>query len=167
FRLQFRTENYALGMHTMSARGYASDGRILQSNIIQRQFVAGSDSTKAWIIIPIIILAVGGRMLTSWIADRNRTGKGPPLISGPFGGTICPKCDRPFAMHVWGLNVVMGKYDRCPHCGQWSLVRRVSPDALQNAAAAFADDEETAVSPPPSDDNSFRQQLDDSRFDSN
>ncbi|MCP4426230.1 MAG: hypothetical protein GY803_17200, partial [Chloroflexi bacterium] len=47
FRLQFRTENYALGMHTMSARGYASDGRILQSNIIQRQFVAGSDSTKA------------------------------------------------------------------------------------------------------------------------
>ncbi len=169
FRLQFRTENYALGVHTMSAVGYTSDGRQLQSNSIQRQFVSGSDSTKVtvWLIIPIILLAVGGRLFSSWITNRGRKETNQPAISGPFGGTLCPKCGRPFAMHIWGLNVVTGKYDRCPHCGKWSVVRRVSPDMLQSAAEAFAESaEETAVpSTPANDEDALRKQLDDSRFD--
>jgi hypothetical protein len=70
-------------------------------------------------------------------------------------------------MHIWGLNVVTGKYDRCPHCGKWSLVRRAHPDVLQSAAEAFAEaDAATAVSPPtPNDEDALRKQLDDSRFD--
>jgi DNA-directed RNA polymerase subunit RPC12/RpoP len=166
FRWQFNTGSYEVGTHTMSAVGYTVDGRELQSNVLQRQFISGSESNRLlyWIIIPIIVLAIGGRLISSWIANRGSKESEQPAISGPFGGTLCPKCGRPFAMHIWGLNVVAGKFDRCPHCGNWSLVRRVHPDALRSAAEAFADDGETAVSPPQDDTDSLHKRLDDSRF---
>lgn len=167
FRWQFKTDDFPLGVHTMSATGYTIDGRTLQSNSIQRQFISGSQSNSLlfWVLIPIIVLAVGGRMLSSWIAGRGTKQPGQPASSGPFGGTLCPKCGRPFAMHVWGVNLVVGKYDRCPHCGKWSMVRRVDPIILQGAAEAFADngDEETPL--PEDDSQSLAKRLDDSRFD--
>lgn len=164
FRWRFTTDSFPLGSHTMSAEGITVDGRTLQSNALQRQFISGSESNKLlfWILIPVLVLTIGGTLFTSWIAKR---GGAQPAVSGPFGGTICPKCGRPFAMHIWGLNVVAGKYDRCPHCGKWSLVRRVHPDILAGAVEAFAEDD-TPESPPPADDaHSLSKRLDDSRFD--
>jgi hypothetical protein len=167
FRWQIRTESYPLGIHTMNATGYTRDGQELESNVIQRQFVAGSDSTQVelWIIVLIITLSLGVRLLTSWIANRGPRKSSQPAISGPFGGTLCPKCGRPFAMHIWGLNVVAGKFDRCPHCGKWSLVRRVHPDILAGAVEAFADDEKQDTPPPNDDPQSLSKRLDESRFD--
>ena len=169
FRWRFTTNSFPVGSHTMSAMGITVDGRELQSNTLQRQFISGSESNQLlfWILIPIIVLAVGGRLLTSWIANRGNGKTDQPAVSGPFGGTICPKCGRPFAMHIWGFNVVAGKYDRCPHCGKWSLVRRVHPDILAGAVEAFAEDE-APKSPPPADDSqSLSKRLDESRFDDN
>ena len=169
FRWRFTTDSFPLGTHIMSATGVTVDGRTLQSNTLQRQFISGSESNQLlfWILIPIIVLAVGGRLLTSWIANRGNGKTGQPAVSGPFGGTLCPKCGRPFAMHIWGFNVVAGKYDRCPHCGKWSLVRRVHPDILAGAVEAFAEDE-APESPPPADDSqSLSKRLDESRFDDN
>lgn len=169
FRWRFHTDNFSQETHTMSAVGYTSDGRTLQSNTIQRQFISGGQSNQLlmWLLIPILVLAVGGRLVTSWIANRNNGGQ--PAISGPVGGTICPKCERPFAMHIWGFNVAVGKYDRCPHCGKWSLVRRVAPHLLQEAADAFAASkpEEPAPASTPDDAQSLAKRLDDSRFDNN
>ncbi len=167
FRLQFRTETYSLGVHTMSAEGETSDGRTLTSNTIQRQFVSGSDSTKAslWIIIPVLVLSIGGGAISAWIANRNRSDKDQPAVTGPFGGTICPKCGRPFAMHIWGPNIAIGKFDRCPHCGKWSVVRRVPPDALYSAAEALKEEPPESAAPALSEEERLRQQLDDSRFD--
>jgi len=70
-------------------------------------------------------------------------------------------------MHIWGLNMGLGKFDRCPHCGKWSVVRRVNPDLLAASAEAAerAARQETAVSEPLSDEEKLRRQLDDSRFD--
>lgn len=171
FRWQFNTNDYALGTHEMRAVGYTGNGRELQSNALQRQFVSSRDSTRSvlWIVIPILVLSLGGRLLSSWITNRGGGRTNQPAISGPFGGTLCPKCGRPFAMHIWGFNVVAGKYDRCPHCGRWSLVRRVHPDILRNAAEAFAEDEaeDTAVSHPADSPESFTKRLEDSRFDDN
>ncbi|MCB9419500.1 MAG: hypothetical protein H6667_06840 [Ardenticatenaceae bacterium] len=168
FRWQFKTDNFSLGTHTMSAVGYTVDGRTLQSNTIQRQFISSNESNKMlfWVVIPIIVLAIAGRFIVNWIANRGSKQTGQPASSGPFGGTICPKCGRPFAMHIWGLNVVAGKYDRCPHCGKWSVVRRVSPDALRSAAEALSTENEDSGTPPPADDSqSLSKQLDESRFD--
>ncbi len=166
FRLQFRTESYSLGIHTLSAVGYTGDGRILNSNTIQRQFVSGSSANRValWIIIPILVLALGGRAVSSWIANRGRAHEDKLAVTGPFGGTLCPKCSHPFAMHIWGINVGLGKYDRCPHCGKWSLVRRVPSDVLHSASVALAKDVGENA-PTTNDGDSFRQQLDDSRFD--
>ena len=161
FRLQFNTGRYALGPHTMGAVGYTVDGRELQSNVIQREFISNQESSRYlfWILIPILVLAVGGRLFSSWAANR---GSGEPAVSGPLGGAVCPQCGRPFALHIWGFNLVMGKYDRCPHCGKWSLVRRASPQQLQAAAFDAEQDTDTAVSLTPPD--SFAKKLEDSRF---
>ena len=167
FRWQFKTDSFPLGVHTMSAVGYTVDGRTLQSNTIQRQFISGSESNRMlyWVIIPIVVLAIGGRLITSWITNRGRKQAEQPAISGPFGGTLCPKCGRPFAMHIWGINLLAGKYDRCPHCGKWSLVRRVHPDILAGAAEAFAEDAEPEAPPPTNEPDSLSKRLDESRFD--
>lgn len=167
FRWRFDTDNFSLGTHTMSAVGVTVDGRTLQSNTIQRQFISGSESNRLlyWVIIPIIVLALGGRLLSSRIANRGVGQKDQTAVSGPFGGTLCPKCGRPFAMHIWGFNVVVGKYDRCPHCGKWSLVRRVHPDILAGAVEAFTDDEKQDAPPPNDDPQSLSKRLDESRFD--
>ncbi|MFQ5421664.1 MAG: Ig-like domain-containing protein [Anaerolineae bacterium] len=167
FRLQFRTETYGLGSHTMSAAGFTSDGRELQSNQIRREFVSGSDSTTIalWIIIPILVIAIGGRILSARIANRRQKGQGQPAVHGAFGTAVCPKCGKPFAMHIWGFNVVAGKFDRCPHCGKWSLVRRAHPDAVQQAIDAMTKDEMVSNTPSLAPEEELRKKLDDSRFD--
>ncbi len=49
FSLQFNTDSYPLGVHTLSAIGYLSDGTEINSNKIQAQFVpAGACYIKYW-----------------------------------------------------------------------------------------------------------------------
>ncbi|MAU00504.1 MAG: hypothetical protein CL608_25455 [Anaerolineaceae bacterium] len=172
FRLQFKTDDYPLGVHTFHATGLTQDGRELTSNSITRNFISGSTAgrTTLYIVIPIIIIAIGGRLLSSWIANRGRKSQGKTEINvhGSFGGTICPKCNKPFARHIWGLNLVVGKYDRCPHCGKWSLVRAMHPDVLDAAVEAMQQAEATQTQEKPSDTNDedrWHKRLDDSKFD--
>lgn len=169
FRLQFKTDAYALGTHSLSAVGYTSDGHEIRSNRITREFVSPSASGNylIWIIVPLLILSLGGRWVSSWIANRGRKKTGKPVISGPLGGTICVQCKRPFAIHLWSFRVVAFRIDRCPHCGKWQRANRM-PEALLEAAAEAATAAETAVSAPedPDDPEKLRRQLDDSRFDS-
>lgn len=172
FRLQFKTDNYPLGVHTLYATGVTQNGRELTSNSISRNFISSSSAnrTTLYIVIPIIALSVGGILLSAWIANRGRkaSGKTDINVNGPFGGTICPKCGKPFARHVWGLNMVVGKYDRCPHCGKWSLVRAMHPDVLEAAVEAMVQ-ADAAQNPAQADDindeSHWRKRLDDSKFD--
>jgi len=124
-------------------------------------------SLTPWIVIAILVLTLGGRLIASWIANRDRRLAGKPAISGPLGGTICPKCHRPFAIHLWSIRLVVVRLDRCPHCGRWSFVQRVHSDIL--AAAEDAMFQEMAGSADSritkSDEaEAWRRQLDDSRF---
>ena len=173
FRLQFKTDNYPLGVHTLHATGLTQDGRELTSNSLSRNFISGSTAgrTTLYIVIPIIIIAIGGWLLSSWIANQGHKSEGQSAINvhGPFGGTICPKCNKPFARHIWGLNLVVGKYDRCPHCGKWSLVRAMHPDVLDAAVEAMqqAETRQSQAKPDDTDDEGRRRKrLDDSKFDS-
>jgi Bacterial Ig domain len=173
FSIQFHTGNYALGVHTLSAAGYTSDGRELHSNEVRREFVRADEGGKAALRIagPIIGVTFGIILLSTLlpILLGRRKGSGLPLGAprsyGMLGGTICPRCHRPFGIHIWGLNMLAGKLDRCPHCGRWSLVRRVSPEELKTAEAAeleMAEASDNALSHPPED--TLRKELDDSRF---
>lgn len=172
FRLQFKTDNYAVGMHTLYAVGVTQDGRELTSNTLSRNFLSRSEANRSMIsiVVPILLVSFGGIIVSMWIANRSAKASGGSLgnVNGPFGGTICPKCGKPFARHIWGLNLVAGKYDRCPHCGKWSLVRAMHPDVLKAAVEALEEAEAAQnQSQPgdPDDPNRWRKRLDDSRFD--
>lgn len=172
FRLQFKTDNYAVGVHTLYATGVTQDGRELTSNTINRNFLSSSEANRSMvtIVVPILLLALGGVILRVWLTNRDNKAHGTALanVNGPFGGTICPKCGKPFARHIWGINLVAGKYDRCPHCGKWSLVRAMHPDVL-NAAVEAMQEAEAAQNPSQpgdlDDEERRRKRLDDSRFD--
>jgi hypothetical protein len=173
FSIQFHTGDYSLGVHTLSAVGYTSDGGELRSNETRREFVSAGEGQRAAlkIALPIIVVTFGVIFLSAIlpIILGRRKGAGVPLGAsrsyGLLGGTICPKCRRPFGMHIWGFNLFAGKLDRCPHCGRWSLVRRVSPEELKAAEAAeleMAGDGEGAPSVSP--EEALRKELDDSRY---
>ncbi|GJM40624.1 MAG: hypothetical protein DHS20C20_09060 [Ardenticatenaceae bacterium] len=171
FRLQFETDSYELGTHTLYAIGQTASGEELRSNEISRNFISSSSSNRTllYIIVPILVISLGGILLASWIANRGQKGgKSANLnVHGPFGGTICPKCNKPFARHIWGLNLVVGKFDRCPHCGKWSLVRALPREQLDTAVDAMeAKAKQNQPKPPDDDEDSWRKRLDDSKFDS-
>lgn len=172
FRLAFNTGDYPYGKHTLSAIGYTADGRELQSNEIVREFVSADRGFQGAmeIVLPLLgIILVAG--LIAWgIPALFMRGKVKKLPAGaarsysPLGGAICPKCGRPFAMHMYGLNVMVGKYDRCPYCGRWSLVRRASLDALREAEAAEVVEADTSLIPEVDEAEKLRKEIDSSRY---
>ncbi len=168
YRLQFRTNSYSPGVHAMSAIGVTADGREIPSNQIHREFLSDSESSRITIIIlsSLAVVIVGGYALVNWIASRGQKSGGTATVSGLLGGTICPNCGRPYALHIWGPRLMLNRLDRCPHCGKWKLVRRVPPQMLQEAAEAFETKGSSGavIDPPLSDEESLRRQLDDSRF---
>lgn len=172
FRVDFETGDYGLGWHDLTATATTRDGRTLTSNTRRFEFVSAEESWRVGgqiagmvfggvAVIFVLVLA-----LQLFIARR----AGPvPLGAqrnyGWLGGAVCPKCGRPFPLHLWGLNAVGGKFDRCDHCGQWSLVRRATLQAL--AAAEAAEVAPGGASTPiaqPSPEERLRKQLDDTRF---
>ncbi len=168
FQFRFQTDAYPPGTHTLSAVGYTADGQTLTANTLTRNFLAGSQAIRMvlWVLVPLVIIAVGSRWLTHKIAGRGQTASSEAVaVNGPFGGTICPKCKRPFARHWWGFNIGVGKYDRCPHCGKWSIVRSVHPDILAASLEAMKQaDAQESQPPAPNDEDSQRRRLDDSRY---
>lgn len=173
FRLQFKTEDYPLGVHTFSATGLTQDGQELTSNSLTRNFISSSDSTRSllYIVVPILLLSFGGIFISWWLANRKNkaNGKDNLNVHGAWGGTICPKCNKPFARHIWGINLGIGKFDRCPHCGKWSVVRHVHPDILSAAIEAMqqaeANNADNLAPDSAEDEANQRKRLDDSRFD--
>jgi hypothetical protein len=144
FSLRFVTDNYSKGTHSLQAIGTTSDGLELHSNIIQTEFVPAGEGTSVAVKILALILGViiGGMGIAFLLG--NVLGKGPkvnlPLGAerryGPMGGAICPKCRRPFAVHIYSLKLMVVRFDRCPYCGKWSFIQRVSREELKRAEAA-------------------------------
>lgn len=173
FRFQFSTDSYAVGEHTLSARGVTSDGQELLSNEIVAEFVPAGEGMAAAgkIIGPIFGLIVVVMLATLVIPVflMRRKGQslplGAPRTYGMAGGTICPKCKRPFSMHAMAPNVVIGKLDICPHCGKWSVVRRYSQEALEAAVVAELEQAKgQEVKAPESDEEKLRKELEDSKY---
>lgn len=142
FRFQFHTDTYGFGVHHLSARVLLVDGSEIQTRMVGLNFVSPDHERQSLtriftgiglvIIIPIVIF-----ILLQLRGDKRKvkqtTQPGQPQEFGVLGGTICPKCGRAFKIHVWGLNLVTGKYDRCDHCGKWSFTRRATPEELRAA----------------------------------
>lgn len=173
FNLRFNTDNYPTGIHRMSAVGYTSSGQELASNAIQAEFVTAQQSQQQTVkfVLPLlgfIAIAVLLSLLFPMIISRGRTSSLPPGAArnySPFGGTICSRCKRPFGRHMYGLNLVVGKYDRCPYCGKWSLTRAASPSQLAAAEAAELEAiTQAEKSSPIAQADQLKRDLDDSRY---
>lgn len=171
FKLQFDTDNFSLGEHAMYAVGTLSDGRELKTKIVNANFVSASEGTQAAvrILIPILGLVVVSLLLAAVVPILTGR-KTIPLEPGtprnyPMGGTICPKCERPFAIHLYGVNLGLGKLDRCPYCGKWSMVRRQSLDTLRAAEEAELKSAQKAGSVQGmTEEEKLKKQLEDSKF---
>lgn len=173
FSLQFNTDSYPLGAHTLSAVGYTSDGTQLTSDTIQVQFVPASAGTQIVlkIVLPIvgIILIIGiASVVIPLISSKGKLSNlplGAQRNYGIGGGAICPKCGRPFPLRLWWINVGLSKIDRCPFCGKWSLVRRSSLAELRQAEAAEASQAQSGPTVSgETEEDKLKKAIDDSRF---
>lgn len=175
FKIQFDTDDYPTGWHDLTAIGKTSDNRTFISNARRFEFVAAD---YAWAFVQRIMLGLGGflgalmvimfvvQYLPGLLGKRQPMPLGAPRRYGLNGGAICPKCNRPFAIHWWSFNAGFNqKYDRCDHCGKWSLVKRASHEQLavaEVAERAMAQPEIPAAVLTP--EEALKRQLDESRY---
>jgi hypothetical protein len=169
FDLQFVTDNYPLGSHDLYAIGYTNEGQSIRSNSYTRTFVPASEGGAAGlkIVLPLLVLIFGAMALSAVIPILMGR-KAVTLAAGTqrtytFGGGICPKCSRPFAFHLLSMNMLTGKFTRCPYCGRWSIVRGASMQQLRAAEQAELEAEKGQI-PEASEEEKLKKALDDSKF---
>lgn len=178
FTFEFNTDSFAPGWHALGANGRTSDGQTLVAAERRYEFLsaAQAQSSVTRLIVPLLavvglalVVGLGSQLFIALRGGRPRSTLplGAPRNYGLMGGAICPKCQRPFPMHWWGLNALPGqKFDRCDHCGKWSLVRWASSQELAKAEAAerkYA--QPSAPQHELSPEEKLKRDLDASRFD--
>jgi hypothetical protein len=146
FKLSFVTGNYPNGWHDMTAQVQTKDGRTVTTAARRFEFVSADQESAAMrntvfpllgVLLVIILATVGIQVAFT----RNRPKVNLPLGAsrkyGINGGTICPKCHRPFALHWWAMNAgFTSKIDRCDFCGRYGAFKRASRAELATAEAA-------------------------------
>lgn len=145
FSYQFRTEDFDSGIHRLYAEVLLNDGQSIITSAVQYNFLSQNESNRQ---IRNVLIGIGGVILgtmaivaivQSLVISKN--GKrshqpGSPRSYGVLGGTICRRCGRPFSRHIWGMNLVVGRLDRCDNCGKWVMTNRATPKALRMAEEA-------------------------------
>ncbi len=141
FQYQFKTGSFSPGQHTLSASGTLSDGTELQASTMQRTFLTKDEANTdtRGLVIPILV-GVGAITLIATVVPlllgKKREHK--PGEYGMAGGAICPRCTYPYSRNYLSPNLVVGKLERCPHCGKWAIARRATQGALEEAENRLA-----------------------------
>jgi hypothetical protein len=145
FRFQFHTDNYGFGVHQLSARVFLLDGSVANTHSVGLNFISPEEERGS---MTTLFIGIGGALvlalvifgLVQFLVFKRKPWRtsqpGKARQYGLLGGAICPKCGRGFPRHVWGINLVVGKLDRCEYCGKWSMTVRATPEALRAAEAA-------------------------------
>ena len=166
FRYRFNTDDFSPGVHTMTAVGYLADGTEVDGPEFVRQFLSADDakSSTMKIIVPLLVI-VGVATLVGALAPAMmmRGKEFKPGNYGAAGGAVCPRCTFPYSRSVFAPNLVVGKLQRCPHCGKWAIVARASQQNLDEAEKRWYREGISSVDTP-SEDEKMRQLLDDSRY---
>lgn len=145
FSYQFKTEQFDSGMHRLFAEVLLDDDHTVRTSTVQYNFLSRKEANQQmWTVLIGIGGAIVGSLLLVAIIQSlviKKSGKGPhqtgmPRNYGILGGTICPKCGRPFRRHIWGMNLLIGRLERCDNCGKWVMTVRATPSALQSAEEA-------------------------------
>jgi hypothetical protein len=171
FELRFSTSSYAIGAHTLSARGFTQDGRELSSNAIRTNFVSAEEGWQAGlrIMVPMLALVLGALLLSALVPlltskKLQNLPAGTPRNYGVAGGAICPRCGRPYPRHVFAPNMVFGKLERCPFCGKWAIVAGQPLSRLRQAEQAELENAQGETVAQESEEERLRKELDASRY---
>jgi hypothetical protein len=167
FRLDFRTADFAPGEHRLWVEGVTASGETLRSAERRLIFLTAEQGlgSVSNFLLPIFIVIAAGMLLSflltmrSGNADRFRLGE-----YGSAGGAVCRRCGLPFSRHIVAPNLVLGKLERCPHCGHWAIVTRATASDLEQAEDRYAADRERGAYQPSDMEPDWIRRIDDSRF---
>lgn len=141
--------------------------QIIFPALILSQVGDRNDGTR-WAIVILVALVVFFRLASYFLSKRRISSQGSNKGYGYLGGTVCPSCDRPFAIHLWSLRLMVSRYDRCPHCKKWSFVNRQSAEVLTAAENQITRSDIARAerhSEKIEEADNYRRKLEDSRFD--
>jgi DNA-directed RNA polymerase subunit RPC12/RpoP len=169
FKIQFNTDDYSPGVHSIYALGSTLEGKELKTKEIMTEFVSPQESKKAALslIIPIlgislIIVVISAIIPALTTKKEGNVIPGSQRNYGVAGGTICSRCDRPFSRHLLAPNLLAGKLERCPYCGKWGIFRAYPLDMLRKA-----EDSELIAKPNvtlPGNDDELHGELDKTKY---
>ncbi len=167
FKITFNTGNYPLGRHTFVAVGTTTAGIEIRSASRTLEFVSAEAGWQMAGKIALPILAVVLVISVLGTAVPMLLGRKTPFRLGEYGisgGAVCSRCGMPFSRHALSPNLLLGKLERCPHCGKLAIVAAASASALRQAEARWQEDRQRGELQPPSERDHLKELLDDSRF---
>jgi hypothetical protein len=174
FQVTFNTGNYSLGEHTLIAVGSTTGGEELRSNEIRTSFVTPSEGLSAGlrIVVPLLVIVLLASLIGTIgpvLLGRGKTVQlpyGAERKYGFAGGAICTRCQRPFPLRALALNLgPSSRFDRCPYCGKWAVVRRRSMNDLRTAEAAELElAQQSGLAPVETEEEKLRKELERSRY---
>ena len=171
WKFNFNTDSYEPGDSTFSAKGYTADGTVYTSNTYTTEILSGEDAMSSTfkLVVPILLVVVGVMALSAFIPIITGRKKAFELKKyGLAGGAVCKSCGLPFSRNTLAPNLLVGKLERCPHCGKWQIAARANSAQLEIAENMYLADKQEGnleISSVEDDDDKLRQMLDDSRFD--
>ena len=150
FNYRFHTDDYGVGTHRLWAEVLLRNGNTHKTPTLQYNFVSPADErrqvgTLIGGLVGVIVFTLAMVAFVQFLLLKGRRKQtrqpGEARDYGMLGGTICPKCGRSFPRHIWGLNLLVGRLDRCNHCGKWVMTVRATPAALRLAEEADGRDQ--------------------------
>jgi hypothetical protein len=170
FRIRFSTSDFTPGTHSISVIGITTDGQEISSQAISVDFLSAEQARSQTInlIVPLLGIVLVIMVLSTLAPVLLGRGKRrfQPGSYGAAGGAICPRCELPFSRNYFSLNLLVGKLERCPHCGKWSIVRRASNTDLEAAEARYLATMEPGALQQEDEESHLRRMIDDSRYES-
>ncbi|MBW8011683.1 MAG: hypothetical protein FVQ83_10660 [Chloroflexi bacterium] len=170
FSYQFNTDAYEPGVHSMHAVGFTAADEEIVSNQIRRDFLSGEDAFGSIIkmlvpILGIIILITLIGVIGPIVFNRGGKDFQHGKYSRAAGGAVCPRCQLPYSRSMLSPNLIIGKLQRCPHCGKLAIVRAASASDLEAAEARLLQDsQEGSLQPEESEEERLQRMIDASRF---
>ena len=169
FRFNFSTDDYSPGVHKLSALGYTRSGGVLSSVTFTYEFLSAEDARSATLKLVVPLLAIVGVVSLVAIIGPALLGKRKGAFRmgeyGVAGGAVCPRCTFPYSRHMLSPNLILGKLERCPHCGKWAIVARANPSDLEAAEVRLQLDHEQGRRPlDREDDQDLKRMLEESRY---
>jgi len=174
FKTKFKTQAYPDGEHQLNASITFKDGTTQTVEERRFMFLSAEEESGVMtdILFPLLAVVLGLMVfgiVAQFLAGRGKPAGGPEPGTarsyGMAGGSICPRCKRPTPRHVFGLNMVVGKLDRCENCGKWSIMRAYPIDSLRAAEAAEIKAEQgEGLATEKSEEEKLRELLDESRY---